>query len=346
MSGLVGWENSTNPAYAIVSAANQLTKSGRYVNSNPLIKLELLKDTQDYVNLSDTAFNTLLAKIVTGACVTTCDRIFNTPDFIDRQMLYKNANNRVELETLPTGFVGYRIRKSNQNDIGIEIRRCLLEFSGTGSITLLLFNSNKFTALQSQVVEITSSSQEVELNWVIDNTSTYFDGELFFGYVANGLTVTPYKRNYNNSSLKTGISELEIEGIQVSGHTANTLFDLSSIEGAAECWGLNPDISVYNDYTDLAVNNQRLLSNAIMLQAQITCLEIYLSSLRSNTNERNAASMVNKIIVELDGINVEDGVKKVGLKTMLGGEIQRLRNEIGRLQDNYFSNGIILNTLT
>jgi hypothetical protein len=345
-SGLVGWENPTNPTYAIVSAGNQASRSGRYVNSNPFVKVEYIKDTQDYSAISDANFNTLLSKITTDAAVSVCDKIFNEPDFIDRQMLYKNANNRVNTETLPTGFVGYRIRKSNENDIAIEIRRCLLEFQGTGTIKLLLFNSNKSEPLQSKEVSITSSAQEVELNWVIDNTSTYFDGELFFGYISNNLSVAPYQRNYNNASLMTNISSLEIESIKVVGHITETLFDLNNIDGLSECNGLNPDITVYNDYTDLAVNNQRILAYAVMLQSQITCLEMYIASLRSNSNERTAAQMINKVIVELDGLNVEDGVAKVGLKTLLAGELQRVRKEIDRLQSNYFPKGIILNTLT
>jgi hypothetical protein len=53
---------------------------------------------------------------------------------------------------------------------------------------------------------------------------------------------------------------------------------------------------------------------------------------------------LNKIIVELDGLNTDDGLNKVGLKTLLGGEIQRLRKEITRIRDGYFATGLTLNT--
>lgn len=346
LAGLVGWENPTNTDYDIVAAANLITRSGRIVNSNPFVKIEFIKDTQDDVNISDANFNTLLAKIVQDSAVSVCDNVFNDPDFIDRQMLYKNANNRISTEVLPVGFVGYKIKKCNQNDLAIEIRRCLLEFQGTGTIKLLLFNSNKKEAIYSKEVIITSGSQEVELNWIVNNTSTYYDGELFFGYISSGLTVLPYIRNYNNSSLKSIINSLSIEGIKVVGHTTEEIFDLSLTEGSAECWGLNPDISVYNDFTDLAVNNQRLLAYGITLQAQIKCLEMYLATLRTNATERISNTMINKIVAELDGLNNEDGYKKVGLKTMLSGELQRVRGELQKLKDNYFPEGLTLNTLT
>ena len=55
----------------------------------------------------------------------------------------------------------------------------------------------------------------------------------------------------------------------MNGHNTNTLFDLTTTDGNSLATGLNPDITVFEDYTDLILNNKKLLSYAILLDMQI-----------------------------------------------------------------------------
>ena len=77
------------------------------------------------------------------AIVSVCSRVFNKPDYIDRQVLYKNAQNKINSETLPDGFVCFKIVVSNKKNIAFKIERILLDFEGTGDIELLLFNTSQ-----------------------------------------------------------------------------------------------------------------------------------------------------------------------------------------------------------
>lgn len=341
-TGLVGFSQPYNPAYATLTTAATTSASGRYVNDNPFCKVEFLKENADYKSISSENFSASLINLVNNAAVSVLNNVFNESDFIDRQILYKNANNKQEIETLPAGFVGYKIEKSNKNNIGVKISRVFCEFQNTGTFALLLFNSQKTTPIQTKEVVITSSMQEVSLDWTLDNTGGLYEGEWYIGYIAGSLM--PYSREWENASYMSHISELEVESIKVIGHSENTLFNLDSTESADECWGLNFDITVYNDYTDLAINNKSLFAKAIQIQSQVDCLSSILSSARSNEIQRISNEMLNKIIVELDGLNTDDGLNKVGLKTLLGGEIQRLRKEITRIRDGYFATGLTLNT--
>src|SRR5512137_1870238 len=123
LSGIVGWKQPSNPDYAIVSTANKVTRSGRFVNDNPFCKIELLKDNYDYADVSDTDFNTFLSGIINEAATTVSDKIFNATDYIDRALVYQYHNNKVANEVLPAGFVGYEITKSIKQNVAFKITR-------------------------------------------------------------------------------------------------------------------------------------------------------------------------------------------------------------------------------
>lgn len=346
ISGIVGWTQPINPSYAILDATNLASSSGRYVNENQYVKIEFLKDTQNYSSISNAQFNAELVQLQKTAILSVMDKIFNEPDFIDRQLLYKYANNKIKTDDLPSGFVGYRITQDIMNNLAIEIKRDLLEFSGTGDVVLKLFNSQQKTAIYTKTVSITSTLQEVELNWRLDNTSPLYKGDIFYGYFTEDMTLKPYDRDYQNSNIKSSITGLFIENIKIPTATGPDIFDLDSIEGADECWGLNPDITTFYDYTDLILQNKFLFANAIQMQCQIQAMTYYLSTLRSNINERISEAMMNNIIIEIDGRSEMTGVKKLGLSDKLLIEIGRIRNEIKRIQKGYFNYGITTITRT
>jgi hypothetical protein len=337
LSGLVGWQQPANPDYDIVSSANLLSRSSRYVNENPFCKVELLKDNYDYAGVSDNDFNTFLANIINQAITTVCDNVFNATDYIDRGLVYQNANNKINAEILPSGFVGYEIC-SEKTNVAFKITRVLCDFANTGTFTLLLFNSQKKTPIQTKLITITTDNQEVVLDWVCNNTLGY-SGEWYVGYIAGALQ--PYERNYSMANDITTYENCEVESMYVNGVNTNILWNLEQIEYDARCWGLNFDITVYEDFTDLIVNNESLFAKAIQMQTQIKCIENIKSSIRSNLNERIARDL----IVEIEGIEIENGINKVGLKALFFGEISKLKNEIEKLRNGYKKLGLQINTL-
>jgi hypothetical protein len=344
--GLVGWKQSTNPDYPTLDAQNLTTNSGRVFNSNAFVKLETLYDNEDYAETDEPQFNTSLLELQKTAITNVMDSVFNEVDYIDRQLLYQNANNKTKTDTLPDGFVGYRIYQNLDKTQAFEITRCLLEFEGTGDITLLLYNSSKKEPLFEKQVTISSTQQSEELNWRLDNTDNFYKGEYYFGYLTDSVIVQPISREWSNANLMSCITGVSFEGIQVIySPTTNEIFDLDDIEGASECWGLNPDITVFDDYTDLIIQNKFLFGYAIELQGQIKSIEKYIATIRSNKNQRISSEYYNKILIELDGINNEN-IRKKGLRQILIYEISKVKEEIKKLNDGYFANGFLLNTLT
>jgi hypothetical protein len=230
----------------------------------------------------------------------------------------------------------------NVKNVSFKINRVLLDFQGTGQIKLLLWNTASLQPIYSKVITITSDHQAEVLDWVLDNSNNTYKGDYYIGYNTQGLTVVPYARDYENGNVMSNFKYLEIEQISVINHNYEQLFDVSKYDGLSQDTGLNLDISVYDDYTDFVINNSYLFARAIQLDCQIQCIQLYLSSLRSNINQALSTQLYEKIMIELEGTSADSMIKVKGLKNQLIGEITSIRDEIQKIKIGVKKSGQIL----
>jgi hypothetical protein len=341
LTGEVGWSQPLDPTLPVLSSGNLTSRSGYRFDENPYVKIKTIKDTQDYPQITDAQFNTLLQTVQGTAIANVVNSVFNSPDFVDRQMLYVHPNNKVSVELLPIGFVGYKLQLDGKKDLAFELTRVLLEFQGVGNIKLLLFNTAKSDPIQFKEVAITSTLQEVALNWKVDNSDTYYKGDFYLGYLTDGLEVQPFKRGYQSANSRSQLSGLSITPVYVD-HLEETLFDLTTIQNTSECYGLNMDITVFEDYTNTVCQNKALFSRAIQLQGQIDVLTSYMASMQVNASERTITVQLDKILIELEGIDSE--VKITGLKSLMFGQLAHIRKELRKLKEGQQVTGFTVNS--
>ena len=343
LTGLVGIRQPYDPAYQKIDATNQASRSGMYLDDVSNFKVKYFIDTQDYQAISDADLNSLLREGQDSAISMVCNEVFSDESYIDRNVIYSYAANRVATETtMVNGFTGFKITPTITKNVAFKITDVRLEFSGTGNLTLLMFSSSEDLPIFSKVVAIATTSQVETLDWVVDNTTTGYKGEYYFGYIYDG-TLIPFKRDYEFSNVENHISELSIEKEQVVGATGVSIFDLSKAVGLSENTGLNPDITVYDDYTDLVLQNEHLFGHAVQLQWAILIMQRYVNSSRSNRNERMGHEAM-LLLQTLEGSARDAKVPVVGLRKLLGTELSSLRKAIKGLQDGYF--GGRLSTIT
>ena len=340
--GLIGFKQPFNPDYAVIDTENLISSSGYFVTDNPYAKIEYIKDAQDYAYLTDVEFNEVLKQLKLSSISNIVNQVFSEYDFIDRNLLFKNASRKVNTETLPDGFVGYRIQVGKTKNVAFKLNRVLLDFQGTGTIKLLLWNTASLEVLQSKEIEITTDHQEVVLDWVLDNSGITYKGDYYIGYNTDSLTVAPYKRDYENGNVMSVFKYLCIEQVSFPGHNSEQLFDVSQYQGLSEDTGLNFDIGIFDDYTDFVINNSQLFARAIYLETVIMCLGMYVSSLRINSNERASANLIQLIMAEIEGTSGESTIKVVGLKNQLINEITQIRQEIKKIKIGVKKSGQIL----
>lgn len=342
LAGLIGFRQPLNPTYAIIDAENLASRSGMYITDNPFVKIEAIKDNQDYKDISDESFNNFLKNKVATSVVNVANAVFNEVDYIDRQMIYKSALNKFSLNApgnvntydLPAGFNCYWIQVSKKQNIAFKIERVFLEFAGTGDITLHLYNTADLrTPLFSKTVTVNGPLKEVKLDWICDNTGNGYKGDYYLGYFSKGLTLKPFKREYRDATIMSDISELTYYRSNFASFTqASDVFDLMSFTPYALYNGINPDITVYEDYTDFITQNEKLFARAIMLDCQIAMLSETVASLRSNSTQRITAAYVTQMMAEIEGQNGEGLAKVQGLRPQFYGAIGSIRKEIKKLK--------------
>lgn len=363
LSGLVGiiQRQPYNPRYQVLNDANMTSRSGYYVcgTENPFCKIELIKDTQDYEEITNDLFNQWLQDKMATSIKNVANWVFNETDVIDRQLIYINALNKysetptpdqdntgryVNCYTLPKGFNCYWIQPSRKKNVAFNIKSVNAEFNGSGSLTLYLFNTANMTVpLYKQTINIDNQpflnvplldANGVANGWICDNSAgAGYKGDFYLGYVTEEVTgnLKPFKREYRSSIEMSIIKDLDYYRWNFPDFTnaEGATFDLMDFTTYILYNGINPDIIVYEDFTDLIVTNEKTFARAIQLDAQISFMREYISSIRSNRNER----LANEMVMQIEGVS-GDGVAKVqGLKSMLYAQVGQIKNEIKKLQE-------------
>lgn len=337
--GIVGLRQPLDPVFTLaLDIANLASDSGYFVNDNPFVKLQWWLDTQDYKGINASEMNLRLKQIQQLAISDVCNMVFNKSAYIDRSPLYRFPQNNVATETLPAGFVGIKIKVADKRNIAFEIPRILLSFSGTGTFKLMLFNTSVPDPIEEQEITITGKNQSEDLNWVVDNSGDYYKGDYYLGYLTNGLSIEPFKRENNNAGVMSEIENLCFSSVKYTSHLTETMPDTDDEEGASETWGFNPDFFVRYDYTDLIDQNKTIFAKAIDYRMQIAFLSEYIASNRSNRGQRNANEITN-IIIELNGQSEDTGIPKAGLNELLSAQISMIKSEVEKLNNSYFING-------
>lgn len=372
LTGLVGFQNPANPDFQKFDAANLSSRSGLTINSNPYVKPEYIINSQDYKDISDVDFNTWVRNKINTSIINVCSSVFKQNDYTDRQLLYKHALNKLSIVptntqdgsghytntyALPPGFVCKWLQVKDHPNIAFNIKRILLEFNGTGDITLYLYNTSDFTTpLFTQTVNITKPIQEVILldangnpnGWTCDNTTGFYKGDYYLGYFTEGMTLEPFSRAYREASFMSQPKDMFIQRLTFTTFTQPSgTIDLFKLDAPLVYDGMNPDIMVYEDFTDLITQNEMLFAKAIQLDCQISFLSEIIASVRTNRLKLIAGDMVADMLANLEG-QKGDGIATVtGLRPMLLGELARTKAELKKLQEGYVSDGlIVVNTLT
>lgn len=328
LKGLVGWQQPINPAMPVIDSDNKISTSGLCFDENPLVKIEAIKETQDYADISDEQFNNVLESINERAIKIVCKNVFDKSDFIDRQRLHTGRIKFNETTTFKPGFNGYKF-VITENNVAFEITDLFLTFQNSGTLKLLLFDASKTELIDSKTIEVSGGTTErTALNWIIRERGTYY-----IGYIAGDLI--PYDRMYG----KNNIQNVCINQVRSDTTTETIPMD---IVGDSTCNGVNFDIFVHKDFTELIKDNARMFASAIQIAGQIEVLNQYLTSIRLNRVQRAAKGLADEILVNINGFS-SDTVKIKGLSQYYYGEIQSIKKEIDKLNKGYFAHGFICN---
>lgn len=344
--GLVGLRQPLDPSLPILSDEVKASRSGLFVDDVPPFKLKLLKDTQEFITISDEQLSEHIAQYQKTAITNVMFKVFDQGDYIDRNYLYSNANSRTKvISTIQNGSTfGYKIEVEERKNLGFKISRVRLEFDFDNSeIDVVLYLMNSFLEEPIFTKEITLNKKNFiqDLDWIVDSTENDYKGNyyLLIKAVDSDARLQPFERNYEESNLMNDISFLEFEQVLIPNFDAtNFRFDNELMIG--ENVGINPDVIVYDDFTDFVLTSQNLFARAIQLEMAIMFMMQVATSTRSNRDERIAREMVAMMLASINGI---EGQNK-GLKHSLYYEVGTIKKEIAKLKQSFFQGIISVST--
>lgn len=343
--GVVGLEQSFNPTYAILDVDNTSSRSGYKSNiGNDNVKIEYIKDCQDYADISDVDFNTMIKNIQKSSISKVCNDVFDNVEFRERGLIYEHAMNKVNTNVLPDGFVGYKIKFTKADNVSFKVNRLILDFEGVGDVTFRLYSSQQREHLFEQLVSVSSTTQEIELNWEVNNSGASHKGDYIIGYISNNL-LNPFARDYELSNVKSNKKDYYISDVYYKDHSSVLIPDLTLEAGISDYVGFNPDITTYNDYTDIILREWKMFAKAIDLQFQIDLMMLSRGSLRSNRNQRNSQEIYNEITRNIHGFH-QDGVIHIkGLLPRLVSEISSISEQIHKIKAGILGSRIKVRTI-
>ena len=321
--GLIGWRQSFNPTYAIINAANLVSNSGSYFQDySALVTIQNIKENQNYPEISNEDFNTLLSNLVKSGMVKVLNQVFQRNDFIENKVLYPFEQSWNDNIDNTTSFVGYELTQPTRREMIHVINKIVLSFDSIDSVKILLFHSSTNAPIDSKTIAtVANSDVNISLNW--DLTKEYNGGKFYIGYLRSGLTAKAKNRDWNSSNARACYNTLGIQPIIVTGWDAETLFDVETVQYESETYGLNFDITAWKDYTNSILQNLDKFVNALGLQVAIDIVDLIQKSTASNRDQRITSTMT---LFELDGVVNQDVPRVAGLRQKYQAEIKRLRN--------------------
>lgn len=349
LKGLVALRQPSQTAYDRLDPANYLSTSGLFLDDVEHFRFEYWVDSQNDAAISDLDLIAKWNELEASTIANVMARVFNRPTYIDRNLIYSNPFDRNELVTLSTNpamFYGYEIRVSDKKNIAFMISNVRIEAITpvSGSVlTINLFHSSQILPIKTKAVTLTNDGtlQIERLDWYIDMSDNYYKGIFYIGFDSPAFEFKPFQRNFERADIPNDISELEIRRCENLGAFSN----LENVDYTDTHNGLNFDITVYNDYTDLILQNKFIFANAIKLQWASSVLASIVSSSRSNRNERIAKEMIQLILLTLEGQKGFGLQRVTGLREQLAGELARLQSEIDSIINGYFTQQITVGTV-
>ena len=329
----VGWRQPTYSGAPVLDSANKVTNSGKYFQDiHSLVKVPYIYDCQDDNAITIGNFNTMLQDFQKSSILKIVNSVFQMPDIVQNDILYSHENIFTNVLTNGADFVGYEFDMCKRKDFGLVINQLISEFSVSESVTFYLYHSSQKTAIDSETITVQANSTKVDtVDWIM-NYATYKGGKYYVGYFRSGLTTQAINRNWDSAIVSNEFDGVEIKPIKISGVSGVELPNIDGITYESDTYGLNFDITIEHDYTDVICRNARQFDVAVQLQLASDVIELIATSRRTTLDEhigKAAVAELNATPEQFHG----------------GGIKARLEKEIKRLNDIFFKK-VKIKTLT
>jgi len=328
--GRVGWTQPTMAEYAILTAENLQSKSGRYFDRfHPATTIQNAKDAVNIdPGISNADFNTFLKSMQEDCIYSVLDGVFNKRELIEQVLEFDTCDEPPVLIPNAGRFVGRQIRVASDKGKSIRINAITLYFNGAATFNLYLFNSIKKAPIK--VLEVTTEEDNQVIvepeDWMLNYAdSSNKSGVFYIGYFQDDLgSVQAYDEQSPYWNCAKCFSTGRMEANVVPGEADFIRFNPYI---GTRTFGLNFEISTVADYTEKITLDPQVFDRAVGMQMAAKIVEGVIHTTRSNAIQRIGEEGMKKLYNDLNvAFSSQDFPYSVGMKTQLDRELKRLNN--------------------
>lgn len=319
----IGWRQPIDTENAIVDAFNNTSNSGKFFQDySKAVRIENLRTSWPLLNDAD--FNTKLKQETEESIVRASYAAVNgAADLIETKPLFHFENDFLnKVPNVTDKFVGFELQLKKKEGVAIKLNKIMSQFDGIVSpLKLYVYHSTQKTAIftidiTTQVDSVKTQNNDTTLYYQND---LYVGGTFYIGYYQNDLGSTQaYNREFERADIQNRYECISMRSISVI-NSGIELFDINDIVNESETWGLNFDISIYKDWTQLIIDNITVIEDLLGYQT----VSMFINSmLYNNRNNDFQKANQDRFLIELKGLS---GAKELGIETILQKELERVQ---------------------
>lgn len=317
---MVGWRQNVDPTGVQLTALTS-SSSGLYFNDiHPVLTFDNLVSIAPQFDLIDsdsgavnTAFTNWLqqkteASIVKAISAWISHKLKNrtAKNLLNDAKLFRTTGHVQDTDTDEGKIVGIEITPRRHKGIVTKVRRIALQLSANQTLTVNLYHSGSQSAIGTSLTANYTASGGVQwfevTGWTLEPEGTYwieYDQRDLTGQSINGLR----DYNFDNAGATHYPPNKYFQSVAF-GNPGNddSLWDISDNQYSLSTnYGLNVELDVRCDYTDLIVDQKALFSNLIAYQVAMDMVRELAFNASARENRNIAIQSKEQLLYEIDG---------------------------------------------
>jgi hypothetical protein len=303
-----GWKQPTIASFTRVLAGDVITNlSGLpYNRDHAACSPVLLWKAQEDPAITSANFNAYLLDLQASVIMDSLNGIFMLPQIIESPTPIFSKNFRTAYKPIPNThkFCGWQIDVA-EGDYAVKIDSVGLLMSGPCTVTLYLYNDLLKDHIWTKDIIVTAgqNQQITDIDDLILHYSddTHKTGTFFLGYYQDQLDaqdVTSFDVYLDSFS---GYNMLGYQCFEADSNYDAKTFVRSQYQSNYRTFGLNLEISTYNDFTNTIVRNASQFDRLLGMTMSGKCIGEVMNSSRINKDSVLSQEQLQVLYRQLEG---------------------------------------------
>ena len=339
---LLGWRQHHNPDEYTIKEELTKSETGQYFQDmHPLLTLDNIRSIAPEFNKEnyDELFSDWL-KVKTQASILKAVESFysrkladkTVTNLLERKVMFDGAGRMTDVVRPTNSLAGFELIPIRSEGVTLKIEKIGFQFNQNGNFTLYVFHSSNPEPIKTIEVKYTKNGgiqwlEQTDLYLPYMSESTDAGGSWFICYnqkeLQEGMKAIEKNRDWSKepcrscsnseyASWKAWSKYLEVHPFKVPATDEVKMWDISdNIYTYTTNYGLNLQVTMECDLTDILVTQRRSFQNVVGLQLAADMIRefAYNPNFRINRMQQNFSR--NELLYELDGDS--QGYKKSGI---------------------------------